>query len=473
MGGPRYHAPMPQNTVSVIDLFSIGIGPSSSHTVGPMRAAQALIERLPTRPSTVAVELRGSLAATGVGHGTDRAVLLGLVGYTPTTTTADIDPKPGSPIPAEGIISGPDGEVAYRVSFNPAPVSEHPNCLIFDAWDEHGNQLAEHLEFFSVGGGFILDREGMELHRHEAGVATVREVASVPLPFDDGAELMQRCEESGLTVAEVMRVNEEAIHGRERLDAHLDAVWDVMQECVAHGLKTEGVLPGGLNVKRRANRLHRLLTAEYEASTARGLDAMEWVNLFALAVNEENAAHGQVVTAPTNGAAGIIPAVMHYCRDFTDGFDAARAREFLLTAGAIGAIIKNNASISGAEVGCQGEVGSASAMAAAGMCAILGGSPQQVENAAEIALEHNLGLTCDPVGGLVQVPCIERNAIGAVKAINAARLAKLGDGTNIVSLDDVIETMASTGRDMMTKYKETSMGGLAVQLGLPVNITEC
>ena len=247
-----------------------------------------------------------------------------------------------------------------------------------------------------------------------------------------------------------------------------------MQECVAHGLKTEGVLPGGLGVRRRANRMHRLLTAEYQESTARGLDAMEWVNLYALAVNEENAAHGQVVTAPTNGAAGIIPAVMHYCRDFTDGvFTVEEARNFLLTAGAIGIIIKTNASISGAEVGCQGEVGSASSMAAAGMCAVLGGTPAQVENAAEIALEHNLGLTCDPVGGLVQVPCIERNAIGGVKAINAARLAKLGDGTNIVTLDDVVETMASTGRDMMTKYKETSMGGLAVQLGLPVNITEC
>ena len=464
---------MSANFVSVVDLFSIGIGPSSSHTVGPMRAAQAFIDKLDTYPAKVLVELRGSLAATGVGHGTDRAALLGLVGYPPTTTSADIAPKPGEPIPSTGTVSGPIGTVEYELRFDPAPVAAHPNCLIFDAWDADGNVLAEREDYYSVGGGFIQDRWEMEAHRDESGVAAARDIPSVPYPFDTAAELMQRCEETGLTIAEIMRANEESIHGSEKLDAHLDAVWNVMQECVAHGLKTDGMLPGGLNVKRRANRLHRLLTAEYQASTARGLDAMEWVNLYALAVNEENAAHGQVVTAPTNGAAGIIPAVMHYCRDFTDDFTVERAREFLLTAGAVGSIIKTNASISGAEVGCQGEVGSASSMAAAGMCAALGGTPAQVENAAEIALEHNLGLTCDPVGGLVQVPCIERNAIGGVKAINAARLAKLGDGTNIVTLDDVVETMAATGRDMMTQYKETSMGGLAVQLGLPVNITEC
>ncbi|MCP1387173.1 L-serine ammonia-lyase [Corynebacterium sp. TA-R-1] len=464
---------MPHNTVSVVDLFSIGIGPSSSHTVGPMRAAMAFVEKLGFLPAKVRVELRGSLAATGIGHGTDRAVLLGLVGYTPTTTSADVSPKPGDPIAAVGTIDGPEGSVEYEMIFDPQPVPEHPNCLIFSAWDAAGNQLAAQEEYFSVGGGFILDRAGMAAHEDETGVATAAHPEVVPYPFDTAAQLVAQCERHGLSIAELMQANEEAIHGAEVMNTHLDAVWDVMQECVAHGLKTEGTLPGGLNVKRRANRLHRLLTAEYQASTARGLDAMEWVNLYALAVNEENAAHGQVVTAPTNGAAGIIPAVMHYCRDFMDDFGTDKAREFLLTAGAIGVIIKTNASISGAEVGCQGEVGSASSMAAAGMCAILGGTPAQVENAAEIALEHNLGLTCDPVGGLVQVPCIERNAIGGVKAINAARLAKLGDGTNIVTLDDVVETMASTGRDMMTKYKETSMGGLAVQLGLPVNITEC
>ncbi|WP_290341051.1 L-serine ammonia-lyase [Corynebacterium auris] len=464
---------MPQNTVSVIDLFSIGIGPSSSHTVGPMRASNTFVEELGVQPARVRVELRGSLAATGVGHGTDRAVLLGLVGWTPLTTSSDVAPRPGEAIPATGTIEGPDGVVDYEVSFDPEPVPEHPNCLIFDAWDAEGNQIAERVEYFSVGGGFILDREGIEEKEGESGITTTFDTPVIPFEFHSAAELMRLCADNGMTVAEIMRANEEALHGWDAVREHLDAVWDVMQECVSRGLKSEGTLPGGLNVTRRAPRLYRLLTAEYEASTSRGLDAMEWVNLYALAVNEENAAHGQVVTAPTNGAAGIIPAVMHYCRDFTDDFTDERAREFLLTAAAIGVIIKTNASISGAEVGCQGEVGSASSMAAAGMCAILGGTPQQVENAAEIALEHNLGLTCDPVGGLVQVPCIERNAIGGVKAINAARLAKLGDGTNIVTLDDVVETMATTGRDMMTKYKETSMGGLAVQLGLPVNITEC
>ncbi|SDL75597.1 L-serine dehydratase [Corynebacterium mycetoides] len=464
---------MSQNTVSVVDLFSIGIGPSSSHTVGPMRAAMAFVESLGGLPARVAVELRGSLAATGVGHGTDRAVLLGLVGYTPLTTTPDISPAPGERIPERSTIEGPAGSVEYEVAFNHKPVAQHPNCLIFDAWDAEGNRITSRKEYYSVGGGFILDREGMEAHRNKAGVSTQQPEGTIPFEFHSGEQLMEHCRANGMTVAEVMRANEEALHGWDTVSTHLDLVWDVMQECVSDGLKAEGILPGGLGVTRRAPRLYRLLTAEYEESTSRGLDAMEWVNLFALAVNEENAAHGRIVTAPTNGAAGIIPAVMHYCRDFTEGFTSARAREFLLTAGAIGVIIKTNASISGAEVGCQGEVGSASAMAAAGMCAILGGSPEQVENAAEIALEHNLGLTCDPVGGLVQVPCIERNAIGGVKAINAARLAKLGDGTNIVTLDDVVETMAATGRDMMTKYKETSMGGLAVQLGLPVNITEC
>ncbi|AWB84112.1 L-serine ammonia-lyase [Corynebacterium liangguodongii] len=464
---------MSQNTVSVVDLFSVGIGPSSSHTVGPMRAAMAFVDELGYLPARVAVELRGSLAATGVGHGTDRAVLLGLVGYTPTTTTPDISPVPGEKVPERGTITGPAGSVDYEVTFNPKPVAHHPNCLIFDAWDAAGNRVTSRKEYYSVGGGFILDRAGMEAQRDQASVSTEQPDNTIPYEFHSGAELMAICRETGLSIADVMRANEDALAGWEAVSAHLDNVWDVMQECVAHGLKAEGILPGGLGVTRRAPRLYRLLTAEYEASTARGLDAMEWVNLYALAVNEENAAHGQIVTAPTNGAAGIIPAVMHYCRDFTDDFTAEKAREFLLTAGAIGAIIKTNASISGAEVGCQGEVGSASSMAAAGMCAILGGTPEQVENAAEIALEHNLGLTCDPVGGLVQVPCIERNAIGGVKAINAARLAKLGNGTNIVTLDDVVETMAATGRDMKSTYKETSMGGLAVQLGLPVNITEC
>ncbi|MEX3503903.1 L-serine ammonia-lyase [Corynebacterium sp. LK2510] len=464
---------MSQSTVSVVDLFSIGIGPSSSHTVGPMRAANQFVEKLGAVPTRVRVELRGSLAATGIGHGTDRAVLLGLVGWTPLTASSDVAPLPGESIPAKGTIEGSGGTVEYEVVFDPAPVSPHPNCLIFDAWDDAGNLVADRAEYYSIGGGFILDHAGMNAKGADPDIATEHAGQVVPFEFHSAAELMRICEDNDLTIAEVMRANEDALHGWSSVREHLDRVWDVMQECVSRGLKSEGILPGGLNVVRRAPRLYRLLTAEYEASTARGLDAMEWVNLYALAVNEENAAHGQVVTAPTNGAAGIIPAVMHYCRDFTDGFTQDKAREFLLTAAAIGIIIKTNASISGAEVGCQGEVGSASSMAAAGMCALLGGSPSQVENAAEIALEHNLGLTCDPVGGLVQVPCIERNAIGGVKAINAARLAKLGDGSNIVTLDNVVETMASTGRDMSDKYKETSMGGLAVQLGMPVNRIEC
>ncbi|GAB3075344.1 L-serine ammonia-lyase [Corynebacterium aquatimens] len=441
-----------------------------------MRASAAFVENLGTLPAEVTIELRGSLASTGVGHGTDRAALLGLVGFTPLTVDQTTQPVPGEPVPQSGTISGPDGEVAYEIRFNPKPVAHHPNCVIFDAWDKDGNRLASRTEFYSVGGGFIMDRAEMEAAHGASGIAA--EAAKegdrdIPYQFDTSAELLHVCASANRSVAEVMRANETAMRGWPEVSAHLDDVWSVMQECVKNGITTEGTLPGGLEVRRRAPRLHRLLTSEQEKHSAQGLDAMEWVNLYALAVNEENAAHGRVVTAPTNGAAGIIPAVMHYCRDFTDDFNPERAHEFLLTAGAIGAIIKTNASISGAEVGCQGEVGSAASMAAAGMCAVLGGTPEQVENAAEIALEHNLGLTCDPVGGLVQIPCIERNAIGAVKAINAARLAKWGDGSNKVTLDDAIETMASTGRDMMDKYKETSTGGLATQLGFPVNITEC
>lgn len=468
-------------SISVMDLFTVGIGPSSSHTVGPMRAAHAFVDKLDAFPSRVRVTLRGSLAATGVGHGTDRAALLGLVGYTPTTVTPDVEPVLGTAIAASGTISGPAGTLTYSLIFDPTPVPEHPNCIIFDAYADDGSVIVEGVEYFSVGGGFIQDRASLEAQSARgplpAGAATVREEPTVTYPFGSSAELLERCDAATCSIAELMAHNEATIHadqgGWEAVATHLDLVWDTMQECVAAGTEAEGELPGGLGVRRRAPQLRDRITTQSGPQSAAGLDAMEWVNLYALAVNEENAAGGRVVTAPTNGAAGIIPAVMHYCRDFTENFDQQRAREFLLTAGAVGAIIKTNASISGAEVGCQGEVGSASAMAAAGMCALLGGTPAQIENAAEIALEHNLGLTCDPVGGLVQIPCIERNAIGAIKAINAARLARLGDGTNRVTLDDVIETMAATGRDMSTKYKETATGGLATQLGFPVNITEC
>ncbi|MCK2200309.1 L-serine ammonia-lyase [Corynebacterium callunae] len=447
--------------ISVVDLFSVGIGPSSSHTVGPMRAALEFIKHSPS--AHVDITLHGSLAATGKGHSTDRAILLGLVGWEPTTVPIDVDPVPGEPIPAVGTVSGPRGTVSYSLTFDPTPLKEHPNAVTFK-----GSSTRTYL---SVGGGFILSLEEL-LDRGPlgSGASTVHPEVVLPKPFKTAAQLLSFEED----FAKVMEVNEAAIHGDiNKVYAHLDHVWQIMQECVAEGIATPGTLPGGLNVSRRAPMVHDLVKGKHNIALGSSLDAMEWVNLYALAVNEENAAGGRVVTAPTNGAAGIIPAVMHYARDFLAGFDGEKARIFLMTAGAVGIIIKENASISGAEVGCQGEVGSASAMAAAGLCAVLGGNPQQVENAAEIALEHNLGLTCDPVGGLVQIPCIERNAIGAVKAINAARLARIGEGNNRVSLDDVVVTMAATGRDMLTKYKETSMGGLATTLGFPVNYTEC
>lgn len=451
-------------SVSVLDMFSIGIGPSSSHTVGPMRAAAAFVRDLGNLPEHVDITLRGSLASTGRGHGTDRAVLLGLVGWEPTTVPADVDsvPELGVRIPDEGSVTGPAGTVSYRITWDPAPAPEHPNCLVFSADGNTG-------EYFSVGGGFIRTRSDLDTPAGGGG-------PEVPMPFTTAAELLAHCARENLTFAEVTAANEAALHGgAAQVDAHLDAVWDAMRACVTAGIATTGLLPGGLGVVRRAPGLYAQLT-DPDSGPRKGRDgltAMDWVSLYALAVNEENAAGRRVVTAPTNGAAGIVPAVMHYARDYLADFTRQRAREFLLTAGAVGIIIKENASISGAEVGCQGEVGSASAMAAAGLCAAIGGTPDQVENAAEIALEHNLGLTCDPVGGLVQIPCIERNAIGAVKAINAARLARLGSGLHRVTLDEVVQTMAETGRDMMTKYKETSTGGLAVNLGLPVSIPEC
>lgn len=471
-------------TISVVDMFSIGIGPSSSHTVGPMRAAKTFAEGLGENPGIIRVQLRGSLAATGRGHGTDRAVVLGLAGYDPVTVPADAEPAPGANVPVVGTVTGPGGTFHYEIDFNPVSLELHPNGMIFSLHDAEGNAVAPDQDYYSVGGGFIMT--GSELREQlnspegmGSGAATqAADEAPVPYPFTTAEELLKHCEVNDLSIAEVVIANEEVLHaddgGIDRVFDHLDLVWKTMRECVEHGIATRGILPGGLNVVRRAPDVHDHLLHEQESGTDQaGFGAMEWTNLYALAVNEENAAGGRVVTAPTNGAAGIIPAVMHYARDFLAGFNQDRAREFLLTSGAIGAIIKQNASISGAEVGCQGEVGSASSMAAGGLCAVIGGSPRQVETAAEIGLEHNLGLTCDPVGGLVQIPCIERNAIGAVKSINAARLARLGQGTARVTLDDVVQTMAETGRDMLTKYKETATGGLAVTLGLPVSLTEC
>ncbi|WKD59188.1 L-serine ammonia-lyase [Corynebacterium caspium] len=463
--------------ISTTEIFSIGIGPSSSHTVGPMRAASQFISQLPHFPSHVDIGLYGSLAATGRGHHTDRAVLLGLVGYLPTTISADIHPLPGTPISPQGTIHGPAGELSYNLKFSIPPLSGHPNGLSFQAYDHQGKELGPQQYYYSVGGGFI--KTAAQLAADQAGLNSAEESLKeqLPYPFRTGAELLAIAKRENKTFAEIMRANEWILNPAtptdpDPLTTHLNQVWDTMRACVTAGISTEGELPGGLKVKRRAPGLYRYLCTP-EAQKDTSMQVMDWTNLYALAVNEENAAGGKVVTAPTNGAAGIIPAVLHYARDFIPGFTTETAYQFLLTAAAVGLIIKENASISGAEVGCQGEVGSAASMAAAGLCAILGGSPRQVENAAEIALEHNLGLTCDPVGGLVQIPCIERNAIGAVKAINAARMAQLGDATNRVSLDDVIQTMAATGRDMLDKYKETSMGGLAITLGLPVSQTEC
>lgn len=470
--------------ISVSDLFSIGIGPSSSHTVGPMRAAHDFTSRLPQFPARVEVELRGSLAATGIGHGTDRAVILGLVGHEPTTLPPDVAPAPGEAIPSRGTCAGPAGEMEYLLTFDNEPLPQHPNGMILRAFDESGQPLGEVMEYFSVGGGFIqtagqlaeqLAGEGLK-----TGAAAADRETRVPYPFNTAAELLAHCEREGASFAEIVLANELALHPpaadapEPPIFEHLDQVWATMKSCVTEGLATTGTLPGGLGVTRRAPLLFdSLLEGGSRHTRGEGLDAMEWVNLYALAVNEQNAAGGRVVTAPTNGAAGIIPAVLHYARDFIRDFDIHQVRTFLLTAGAVGIIIKQNASISGAEVGCQGEVGSASAMAAAGLAAIIDGTPAQVENAAEIALEHNLGLTCDPVGGLVQIPCIERNAIGAVKSINAARLACMSEGIHRVTLDDAIRTMAETGRDMLSKYKETSLGGLAVNIGISVAFTEC
>ncbi|WP_151548676.1 MULTISPECIES: L-serine ammonia-lyase [Corynebacterium] len=463
-------------TISAVDLFSIGIGPSSSHTVGPMRAALQYVRQ--HQPRAVAITLHGSLAATGLGHGTDRATLLGLMGYEPDTVPHDIEPAPGAAIPASGTIETFDGPIDYRIVFDNAPLPQHPNGMTFQQLDASGEPLGTPQRYFSVGGGFILREEEMEeISTLPAGAATAGREGELPYPFTTGNELLELCRLHDMSVAAIMLANESQLHyehgGAEYVLGHLDRVWHTMSECIQRGTAATGELPGGLRVRRRAAAMLERIRAEKQNDEGDALRAMEWVNLYALAVNEENAAGGRVVTAPTNGAAGIIPAVMNYARDFRVDFTHDTAREFLLAAAAIGLIIKENASISGAEVGCQGEVGSASAMAAAGLAQIMGGSAAQVENAAEIALEHNLGLTCDPIGGLVQIPCIERNAIGAVKSINAARLACFGDGQHWVSLDDAVKTMSDTGKDMLSKYKETSMGGLAVNIGLKVNRVEC
>jgi L-serine dehydratase len=463
-------------TVSVFELFKVGIGPSSSHTVGPMKAAYLFVSRLVAeglidKTTAVRCELFGSLGATGHGHGSVKAVVLGLEGEQPQL----VDPVAADPrvdaIRSEGQLQlagthpirfDVDDDIVLhrrkRLDF-------HSNGMVFHAFDAAGEQL-ERREYYSVGGGFVLDED-------ETGTRIlVVDPTPVPYPFSSGAEMLRLTAETGMSISDLMMANEQVWRSEAEIRAGLLHIWEVMQQCVDRGAQVTGVLPGGLKVRRRAAELRERLENGDDEHDA--LRAMEWVTMYALAVNEENAAGGRVVTAPTNGAAGIIPAVLHYYRQFIAGFSEDGVVRFLLTAGAIGLLFKENASISGAEVGCQGEVGSACSMAAAGLAEVLGASPEQVENAAEIGIEHNLGLTCDPVGGLVQIPCIERNAIGSIKAISAARMALHGDGTHHVSLDKAIKTMRETGADMSVKYKETARGGLALNVvELPLNVVEC
>ena len=456
--------------VSVFDLFKIGIGPSSSHTVGPMLAAVRFTDALRqsdllAQVQRLRIELFGSLGATGKGHGTDRALMLGLLGERPESV--DVDRIPGylEPVRADRrLLLAGEREIAFDpdrdLQFHrKRQLRFHPNGMEFYALDDQG-QVLHQARYYSVGGGFVLQENA------DGEPELVEDATPQAFPFSTGDELLGQCEEQGLSISQLMLENERAWRPQAETREGLLAIWRVMQQCVERGCATEGVLPGGLKVKRRAPRLFRQLSTEGELSKV-PLGTMDWVNLFALSVNEENAAGGRVVTAPTNGAAGIIPSVLHYYWRFSPGASEDGVVRFLLTAGAIGILYKENASISGAEVGCQGEVGAACSMAAGALTEVLGGTPRQVENAAEIGMEHNLGLTCDPVGGLVQVPCIERNAMGAVKAINASRMALRGDGSHFVSLDKVIKTMRETGADMQTKYKETSRGGLAV------NLVEC
>lgn len=458
-------------TISVFDLFKVGIGPSSSHTVGPMRAAYLFADGLRADGvlpdvARVHVELFGSLGATGHGHGSVKAVVLGLAGEQPHL----VDPVAADPlverVRERGVLAlagrhevrfAPDDDVVMhrrkRLEF-------HTNGMVFEAHDAQGVPLRRR-EYYSVGGGFVLGEDEL------GHAAIVPDETPVPHPFTTADELLAITRETGLRISDVMLANEVARRPEEEVRRELLAIWQVMRECVDRGSRTTGVLPGGLKVRRRAAELKARLEVEWASGVADPLMAMEWVTLYALAVNEENAAGGRIVTAPTNGAAGIVPAVLLYHHHFVPGADDDTVVRFLLTAGAIGLLFKENASISGAEVGCQGEVGSACSMAAGGLAEVLGGTPEQVENAAEIGIEHNLGLTCDPVGGLVQIPCIERNAVASVKAITAARMAVRGDGSHHVSLDKAIKTMRETGRDMKDKYKETARGGLAL------NVVEC
>jgi L-serine dehydratase len=461
--------------VSAFDLFKIGIGPSSSHTVGPMRAARMFALRLEhdgllPRVARAQSQLYGSLGATGKGHGSDKAVLLGLAGHEPDTVDVDAVPSLLATMRERqriALLGRHDIALAERedlVFHRRETLPFHANGMRFAAFDAAGAELANRV-YYSVGGGFVVSDEvaadGSKLK------VIAPDTTLLQHPFHSGEQLLEITQHEHCSIAEVMRRNERHWRSDAEIDAGLLRIWAVMQACVKRGCATDGILPGGFKVKRRAAELHRALTSNPEAALRDPLQVMDWINLYALAVNEENAAGGRVVTAPTNGAAGIVPAVLHYYARFVPGANDKGVVDFLLTAAAIGILYKENASISGAEVGCQGEVGVACSMAAGALCAVMGGTPAQAENAAEIGMEHHLGLTCDPVGGLVQIPCIERNAIASVKAINASRMALRGDGTHFVSLDKVIKTMRETGADMQTKYKETARGGLAV------NIVEC
>jgi L-serine dehydratase len=463
---------------SVFELFKIGIGPSSSHTVGPMLAANVFANRLAEdgvlhRVRRVRLELFGSLGATGRGHGSDKAVMLGLEGELPDKIDPDTVQPRLATIRDQGRIEllGRHA-IAFReerdlLLHRRKSLPFHSNGMRFVALDEQDAELRVGV-YYSVGGGFILDEAAA------SGERIRPDETPLPLPFSSAAELLNHCESQDIPMSQVMLTNERTWRTEAEIRGGLLKIWAVMRDCVVRGCRNEGILPGGMKVKRRAADLYRKLSAHPEAALCDPLTIMDWVNLYALAVNEENAAGGRVVTAPTNGAAGIIPAVLHYYTRFCSNSNEDGVVRFLLTAGAIGLLYKENASISGAEVGCQGEVGSACSMAAGALTEVMGGTPAQVENAAEIAMEHNLGLTCDPVGGLVQVPCIERNAMASIKAINATRMALRGDGSHFVSLDKVIKTMRDTGADMKTKYKETARGGLAVNvIEVPVNLVEC
>ncbi len=452
--------------VSVFDMFKVGVGPSSSHTIGPMVAAGRFLDTLRRSPFTfrrLKATLYGSLAFTGVGHATDRATILGLAGFRPEDYDANAAERALAEIGRTRIVR-PDGlpelafDPAVDLAFDfDAPLPGHANGMILAACDAQGDVILQ-VTYYSVGGGFVLTAEEL------AAGSGADAGPPVPYPFGSAGEMLEICASRGESVAALERANELSRMSPAALDGGLARIWRVMRECMDRGLSAEGTLPGGLQVKRRARRIHRALLSERGRNLTAPHTVNDWISVYAIAVNEENAAGGQVVTAPTNGAAGVVPAVIRYWLDHVPDASPSRIGEFLLTAAAIGGLIKRNASISGAECGCQAEVGSASAMAAAGLCAVMDGTPEQVENAAEIALEHHLGMTCDPVKGLVQLPCIERNGLGAVKAVSAASLSLRGDGTHLVSLDACIETMRQTGSDMNAKYKETALGGLAVNV---------